>query len=82
VQRGDDKKLITPLDERRGAFRNIHRGVGQLPPDAASWIRRIRECEDRCTSLARKKKDRVQHELQANQNRLRLENAYKGLRHG
>ncbi len=31
-----------------------------------SWIRRVRECEERCSSLAREKKDRI-----------RLGNTYK-----
>jgi len=76
LQKGDEKRLIPLLDERRGAFRNIHRGAGHLPRDAASWIRRIRDCEDQCTSLAREKKSQVHHQLEASQNRIRLGNSY------
>jgi len=54
-QRGHDERLISLLDRRRGVFGNIHSGMGNMPRDAALWIRQIRECQDRCTSLAREK---------------------------
>lgn len=78
LQKGDDEKLMSLLDERRSVFSNIHHGKNHLPLDAASWIRRIRDCEDRCTSLAREKKSQVHHQLEANQNRIRLGNIYHG----
>jgi len=76
LRKGDDKKLMSLLDERRSTFRNIQEGTVHLPRDAASWIRRIRDCEDQCTSLAKEKKSQVHHQLEANQNRIRLGNSY------
>ncbi len=77
LEEGEDEKLAFLLDERRNAFMNICRGGTELlPRDTASWIRRIRECEDRCTSLAKAKKDGIQQELQAIRNKERLGHIY------
>ena len=80
LERDDNEELETLLAERRRAFDNITRDSNCLPHDATLWIKKIRKCEDRCTTVARKEKKRIQAKLEAIGNRIRIENAYGGVR--
>jgi hypothetical protein len=69
---------LSPLLKERGqVFGKIQSARHAPPPEAASWIRRIRECEDRCAAVAMERKGRIQKALQANRNRVRLGKRYR-----